>query len=129
MLLLASGLAACKPGSDPSAPSGYHFERFGTEPHVLWWHAEAGEAEKPIRQRLEQMMVDRAWFMYESVGPAIFTASMLGKFELIILSTYPGSRASTEEIPVQTQKLLDEFEVRGGRVLWISDPGELGKAL
>ena len=128
-LLLILALAGCRPGSDTAGPSGKLFERFGTEPHVLWWYVEDGETEELIRRRLEQMMVDRGWFMYESADTAVFNASMLHQFDLIILSTSSASRANSEEFPVQALKLLDEFEARGGEVHWVGEAGALHKLL
>lgn|GEM_PF-4802343 len=99
------------------APS---FIRVGDQPHVLVLSLRSTASTRLVRRDLEQMAVNRSWFLYETNNRSVLTKSLLDSFEIVVLNGFKLAALSAAE-----RQTLASFNDRGGRVYPITAENEL----
>ena len=107
---------ACSQKSS-QAPS---FIRVGDQPHVLVLSLRSDTSTRLIRRDLEQMAVNRSWFLYETNNRSVLTNSLLDDFEIVVLNGFRLAALSSAE-----RQALTSFNDRGGGVYPITAESDL----
>jgi len=115
-------LMACQPDT-------VTFTRVGDQPHVLVLSGpcsgrqDSNAESQQIRRGLEQLAVDRRWFLYETNNLSVVTKARLDYFAFVVLHCIPRSVLSANQ-----RRVLDDYEAGIGRTVEVTDAGQLATA-
>lgn len=93
------------------ARSSLSFTRVGDQVHVLVVAQSNDAATQKIRREMEQLAVNRRWFLYESQSTALIAPEHLSNFDYVLLNNLRRT-----ELDLAERLSLENFEARGGQV-------------
>ncbi len=100
------------------------FARIGDQNHLLVVSPGRDATTRQIRADLEQLAVNRSWFLFETSTTKMLQYPTLGEFEFVVLNGLVRGGLGDKQ-----RLALDHFEHQGGRVLSVTAAGDLDQLL